>query len=638
VRASARAPDGRRRECDPPDHEGPGRSRDAGQSQHELLPRHRRHERRPGRDFEDTVNGGNHPVTGTTAVTSNVWHHAAATYDGTTWNLYLDGVLDRTLSGGAFTPESTSIQHAAIGTAMTSNGTAAGFFQGVVDEARIWSLARTQAQIQAAKDTDIAAPQSGLIGHWGVNEGAGTIANNTFGTAGVTGTLTNGPTWVSGFTAAAPNFGVQLDGTNDQVTFGPAAGLGATTFTLELWFKRTGAGVGTSTGTGGVANAIPLITKGRAEAETPANLNMNYFLGIDATSGVLVGDFEDTVNGGNHPVTGTTAVTSNVWHHAAATYDGTTWNLYLDGVLDRTLSGGAFTPESTSIQHAAIGTAMTSNGTAAGFFQGSSTRPASGASPGRRPRSRPPRTPTSPPPSPAHRTGASTRRRHDRQQHLRHGRPRRHADERADLGQRVSCRAAPTAAPTISLVAPAGRGAGAVDVADAGGAPTDPENPAGPPTVTFVGRPYPSGVFRDRRQRHRGPPARAPAIAWTGRGGAKPLRVVNAVAFRRDLAATSPTRTFDTGPRPAPSSVGCGPTSAGCSSGGDELTAQIVASVQGAVFTLGDNAYDNGLSEGEFTALLRNLLGYPVHQVTDSPHVRQPRLRGTASNKRHGSF
>src|SRR6187397_693951 len=174
----------------------------------------------------------------------------------------------------------------------------------------------------------------------------------------------------SSVSAAAPNFGVQLDGTNDQVTFGPAAGLGATTFTLELWFKRTGAGVGTSTGTGGVANAIPLITKGRAEAETPANLNMNYFLGIDATSGVLVGDFEDTVNGGNHPVTGTTAVTSNVWHHAAATYDGTTWNLYLDGVLDRTLSGGAFTPESTSIQHAAIGTAMTSNGTAAGFFQG----------------------------------------------------------------------------------------------------------------------------------------------------------------------------------------------------------------------------------------------------------------------------
>ena len=74
---------------------------------------------------------------------------------------------------------------------------------------------------------------------------------------------------------------------------------------------------------------------------------MNYFLGIDAASGVLVADFEDTANGGNHPVTGTTAVTSNVWHHAAATYDTATdtWRLYLDGVLDRTLAlGGDFTP------------------------------------------------------------------------------------------------------------------------------------------------------------------------------------------------------------------------------------------------------------------------------------------------------
>ena len=74
---------------------------------------------------------------------------------------------------------------------------------------------------------------------------------------------------------------------------------------------------------------------------------MNYFLGIDATSGVLVADFEDAADGANHPVAGTTVVTSNVWHHAAAVYDTTTdtWRLYLDGVLDRTLAlGGSFTP------------------------------------------------------------------------------------------------------------------------------------------------------------------------------------------------------------------------------------------------------------------------------------------------------
>ncbi|MGZ6299309.1 MAG: LamG domain-containing protein, partial [Candidatus Limnocylindria bacterium] len=173
--------------------------------------------------------------------------------------------------------------------------------------------------------------------------------------------------------AAAAGNGLQFNGSSQYVTFGAAtgaSGLTAATFTLELWFERTGPGAGTTTGSGGITSAIPLLTKGRAESETPANVNMNYFLGLDAGTGQLVADFEDTTNGGNHPVTGTAVVSQNVWHHAAATFGAGTWNLYLDGVLDKTLSVGAFTPEATSIQHAALGTAMTSTGVAAGFFQG----------------------------------------------------------------------------------------------------------------------------------------------------------------------------------------------------------------------------------------------------------------------------
>ena len=159
------------------------------------------------------------------------------------------------------------------------------------------------------------------------------------------------------------------------MSFGAAAGtteLGASAFTLELWFKRTGAGVGTGTGTGGIVSAIPLITKGRAEAETPANLNMNYFLGIDATTGTLVADFEDTRGGANHPVAGhgrRSPATSGIT--PPLTYSGSTCTFYLDGALDRTVDlGTAFVPEATSIQHAGVGSAMTSTGIAAGFFQG----------------------------------------------------------------------------------------------------------------------------------------------------------------------------------------------------------------------------------------------------------------------------
>ena len=171
---------------------------------------------------------------------------------------------------------------------------------------------------------------------------------------------------------AEVNSALQFDGTNDYVTFGAAPELGVTTFTLEAWFKRTAAGVGVTTGTNGIASAIPLVTKAAPEGETPEAINANYFLGIDATSGVLVADFEEPT-GPNHPVTGNTVVTDNVWHHAAVTYDATTgtWKLYLDGALDKTLVlASAFQPQSDSTEHAALGTSLTSAGAAAGSFAG----------------------------------------------------------------------------------------------------------------------------------------------------------------------------------------------------------------------------------------------------------------------------
>ena len=174
--------------------------------------------------------------------------------------------------------------------------------------------------------------------------------------------------------------GIQFNDINQYVTFGAATGptgLGAESFTLEGWIKRTGQGVGTSTGTGGFegTSAIPLITKGRGEAEG-SNVDMNYFLGIHAATGVLIADFEDLngtpTSGGNHPASGITPipVSTTTWHHVAATYGAGVWTLYLDGNVESTTSVGAFTPRSDSIQHAGIGTAMNSSGVAAGFFNG----------------------------------------------------------------------------------------------------------------------------------------------------------------------------------------------------------------------------------------------------------------------------
>src|SRR4029077_13507682 len=160
--------------------------------------------------------------------------------------------------------------------------------------------------------------------------------------------------------APATNRGLDFGGTNAYVTFGPALGLDAATFTLEAWFRRDGTGVSTSTGTGGVT-AIPIVTKGRSEKDG-SNVDMNYFLGINSTTNVLTADFEEGAGsaspGLNHPVNGVTPILNNIWYHAAVTYDGTKWQLYLNGVPDGSPLTVGRTPRSDSIQHAAIGSAL----------------------------------------------------------------------------------------------------------------------------------------------------------------------------------------------------------------------------------------------------------------------------------------
>ncbi|TMQ71903.1 MAG: T9SS type A sorting domain-containing protein [Candidatus Eisenbacteria bacterium] len=327
-------------------------------------------------DYEEgtgqTSPGANHPIAGATAVTSNVWHHGAVTFDGTTLRLYLDGNLENTiLVGSNRLPQSASIQHASLGSALNSSGVAAGFFQGLLDEARIWNVARSQAQIQASAMSEVLSG-SGLIGRWGLNEGAGATAGNSIA-GSPQGTLTNGPTWSTDSSLAlASATALRFGGSNGYVTFGDPAALDLPQFTLETWFRRDGVGVSTTTGSGGLADVIPLLAKGRNEGEGAA-IDVNWILGIRASDGVLCADFEEGAGGAspsaNHPIFGVTPIANGTWYHAAATYDGNTWQLFLNGVLETQLVVGR-PVASSSTEQASIASALTSTGVAAGFWNG----------------------------------------------------------------------------------------------------------------------------------------------------------------------------------------------------------------------------------------------------------------------------
>ena len=121
--------------------------------------------------------GLNHPVAGVTPIVNGAWHHAAATYDGTTWKLYLDGILETTLSVGQ-PPQAASTQHGGARQRAHSTGRRAGFFDGVLDEARVWNYARTEAEIQSTANAQLADRRRPAWSRAGaLNEGSGTAVD-----------------------------------------------------------------------------------------------------------------------------------------------------------------------------------------------------------------------------------------------------------------------------------------------------------------------------------------------------------------------------------------------------------------------------------------------------------------------------
>ena len=231
---------------------------------------------------------------------------------------------------------------------MTSIGLPAGFFQGTLDEVRIWNVARSAAGNPGRDGRAACDAAANLIGRWALNEGTGTTTADSSGR----GTTARSPTDRPGSPArrSCPRrcpratTRVKMLGTVPPATTRRSVrrrDLGAATFTVETWFRRDGAGVSTSTGTGGI-DAIPLVTKGRAEGERQQRRHellprhprhgRRARRRLRGRRGGRHARVEPSARGRHADCDRAGNPTDADWHHAAVTYDGTTLRLYLDGV------------------------------------------------------------------------------------------------------------------------------------------------------------------------------------------------------------------------------------------------------------------------------------------------------------------
>jgi len=117
-------------------------------------------------------------INGTINVNDGNWHHVAVTYDPTIstnkYKLFVDGVLDT--QGNISTVLNVGTDtNVIIGRRI--NPSFGGFFDGPIDEVRIWNIALTQVQISEYKNVSVCA-QPNLMVYFKMDEGVAG-ANNT---------------------------------------------------------------------------------------------------------------------------------------------------------------------------------------------------------------------------------------------------------------------------------------------------------------------------------------------------------------------------------------------------------------------------------------------------------------------------
>ncbi|MFI9319271.1 LamG-like jellyroll fold domain-containing protein [Kitasatospora aureofaciens] len=152
-----------------------------------------------------THEGAPSALTSTETLATDTYAHIAATYDGTTAKLYVNGKP----AGSAALPFTPATGVNTLVGKRPSGGTDS-FFSGDLDELRIWNRVRSEAELTTDLNNRLIGNEPGLVAYYRFDEGAGTTAYDQTDNAGHA-TLVGNATWTGSDAPVGDHPGVRRD-------------------------------------------------------------------------------------------------------------------------------------------------------------------------------------------------------------------------------------------------------------------------------------------------------------------------------------------------------------------------------------------------------------------------------------------
>ncbi|MBK8818575.1 MAG: hypothetical protein IPN49_05585 [Saprospiraceae bacterium] len=115
-------------------------------------------------EMRQAGNINNTIVVSSASINDNNWHHVAVTRNGSSLMVIIDGIIDQSITVSAFSYDNTA-------NLILGNSICNAFFNGQIDEVRIWNVARNVNDINLLKNASLIGNEAGLITYYDFNNG-----------------------------------------------------------------------------------------------------------------------------------------------------------------------------------------------------------------------------------------------------------------------------------------------------------------------------------------------------------------------------------------------------------------------------------------------------------------------------------